>query len=134
MEMRIRFPGGRKVSADFNGLTLLTDQPKAAGGDGGAPTPFELFLASIGACAGIFVLGFCLKRGIASGGIELIETIDWDDAKHRVSRIAIEIVLPDDFPEKYRDGAVNAANLCTVKKHLLNPPAIEVRARGRTTA
>ena len=53
MEMRIRFPGNKKVNADFDGFSLATDQPIEAGGDGSAPAPFDLFLASIGTCAGI---------------------------------------------------------------------------------
>jgi ribosomal protein S12 methylthiotransferase accessory factor len=43
-----------------------------------------------------------------------------------VERISLEIQLPADFPEKYRDSVVRAAELCTVKKHLERPPAIEV--------
>lgn len=131
MEMRIKFPGNKKVAAEFNGFTVLTDQPKEAGGDGLAPGPFELFLASIGACAGVFVQSFCRKRAIPFEGIELIETVDWNDADHRVSKVTLEISLPHDFPEKYKDSVVAAANLCTVKKHLLTPPALLVKARIR---
>ena len=49
MEMKIRFPGNKKVTAEFDGYTVVTDQPKESGGDGSAPAPFELFLASLGA-------------------------------------------------------------------------------------
>jgi ribosomal protein S12 methylthiotransferase accessory factor len=72
MEMRIRFPGNKAVSAQFNGFTVLTDQPKESGGDDSAPAPFDLFLASIATCAGIFVLSFCRKRGLSTAGLELV--------------------------------------------------------------
>jgi ribosomal protein S12 methylthiotransferase accessory factor len=124
--MRIRFPGNKKVSAEFDGFTVLTDQPKDAGGDGAAPAPFDLFLASIGTCAGIFVLSFCRKRNLPTEGLEIVQTMDWDQAKHLVSKIRLEIRVPIGFPEKYRDSLVNAANLCTVKRHLHAPPAFEV--------
>jgi hypothetical protein len=55
MELVIDFPGGAKVDAHFGSYTVKTDQPPAGGGDGSAPTPFGVFLASIGACAGIYV-------------------------------------------------------------------------------
>ncbi|MBI4386676.1 MAG: OsmC family protein [Elusimicrobia bacterium] len=126
MAMRIGFPGNKKVAAEFDGFTVLTDQPKEAGGDGAAPAPFSLFLASIGTCAGIFVLSFCRKRDIPTEGLEIVQTEEWDDTEHRVSKITLEIVLPKNFPEKYRDSLVQTANLCTVKKHLFQPPIFKV--------
>jgi putative redox protein len=129
MEMTIRFPGYKKVSAEFEGFTVLTDQPKDAGGDGAAPAPFDLFLASIGTCAGIFVLSFCQKRAIPTDGIEILQTTERDEAKHLVSKIALEIRIPAGFPEKYRDSLVKAAELCTVKRHLMEPPRFEVTTK-----
>jgi ribosomal protein S12 methylthiotransferase accessory factor len=134
MDIKIRFPGNKKVSAEFDGKTILTDQPKEAGGDGAAPTPFELFLASLGTCAGIFALSFCRKRDIPTQGLELVQHVDWDEESHRVSKVTLDIFLPDGFPEKYRDSLVAAVNLCTVKKHLLQPPALIVRAHSRIAA
>ncbi|MDP3544118.1 MAG: OsmC family protein [Elusimicrobiota bacterium] len=124
--MKIRFAGNKKVTAEFDGFTVTTDQPKEAGGDGSAPAPFELFLASLGACAGIFVLSFCRKRDLPTEGLELTQTAEWDDAAHRVSKITLKIQLPKGFPEKYRDSVISTANLCTVKKHITNPPAFEI--------
>ena len=57
MEMIIDFPGGARVDAHFGQYTVHTDQPPQGGGDGSAPTPFALFLSSMGTCAGIYVLG-----------------------------------------------------------------------------
>lgn len=126
MEMKIRFPGNKKVTAEFDGFTVTTDQPKEAGGDGSAPAPFELFLASLGTCAGIFVLSFCRKRDLPTEGLELTQTAEWDDAAHRVSKIVLKIRLPKGFPEKYRDSVISTANLCTAKKHIINPPEFEI--------
>lgn len=126
MEMTISFPGGKKVAAEFDGRTVLTDQPKEAGGDGAGPAPFELFLASLGTCAGIFVLSFCKKRNLPTEGLSIAQTAHWDDAEHRVSKVSLKIRLPKDFPEKYRDSVISTANLCTVKKHLAKPPEFEI--------
>lgn len=126
MEMKIRFPGNKQVAADFDGFTVLTDQPKDAGGDGAAPAPFDLFLASIGTCAGIFVLSFCRKRGLPTDGLEIVQTMDWNEEKHLVSKITLTIRPPDGFPEKYLDSLAAAAKLCTVKRHLAEPPLFEV--------
>ena len=53
MDMQISFSGGKKVDATYKGFTIKTDQPKDEGGNGTAPEPFSLFLASIGTCTGI---------------------------------------------------------------------------------
>jgi putative redox protein len=122
MDMKIYFPGGKKVNAEYNGFTHQTDQPLAAGGENSAPSPFELFLASLGACAGFYVLSFCLQRGIDPQAIELRQSMERDPRTHLVTLVSIEIILPAAFPEKYRAAVVQAAQLCTVKKHLENPP------------
>ena len=129
MKVKIGFSGGKKVSAQFQGYIVMTDQPLANGGEGIAPAPFDLFLASIGTCAGYFVLAFCEKRGLSTEGIELVQEAQWDEAKHLYSKISLEIRIPKDFPEKYRDSLVNAANLCSVKKHILTSPEFEIKTK-----
>ena len=129
MDMRISLTGNKKVAAEFAGFAVLTDQPREDGGDGSAPSPFQLFLASWGTCAGFFVLSFCQKRGIPTEGIELTQTAQWDEAKHLVTRISLEIRVPGSFPAKYKDSLVSAANLCTVKRHLQAPLDFEIAVK-----
>ncbi len=129
MEIVIDFPGGARVDAHFGPYTLKTDQPPTGGGEGSAPTPFAVFLASIGTCAGIYVLGFCQQRGLPTEGIRLIQRDRRDPLTGMVSEVEIEILLPPDFPEKYRDSLIRAAELCAVKKHLERPPRFSVITR-----
>ena len=58
MSMEISFPGGRKVNSEYKGFTIKTDQSKNDGGDDTAPTPSDLFFASLGACMGLYYLDF----------------------------------------------------------------------------
>jgi len=129
VQMEISFPGGARVDATFEGMVVATDQPPSGGGQGSAPTPFNLFLASIGTCAGIYVLGFCRKRGIPTDGIRLTQSHQADRSSGMISRIEVDVHLPPDFPEAYIEAVVRAADLCAVKKHLADPPHIEVQAR-----
>lgn len=128
MEMRIRFPGGLKVDAAVAGRTVHTDQPEASGGDGTAPSPFDLFVASIGTCAGYYVLAFCRKREIPTEGIELVLHTEAGPGGKGVARIGIEIRLPSSFPERYVDACARASEQCSVKRHLANPPEIVLEA------
>jgi len=129
MEMNIRLPGGLAVEADFNGLTVRTDQPPSVGGEGSAPSPFDLFLASVGTCAGYYALRFCQARGIPTENVMLKVTAEKDPAVRRVTDVMIEIELPPGFPSRYREAIVRATDQCSVKKHLLDPPRVEVVAR-----
>ena len=126
MEMNIRFPQGLSVEASFDGFQVLTDQPKALGGAGAAPSPFDLFLASIGTCAGYYAMRFCQARGLPTHDLVLRLKADRDPDSKRYPRISITIELPPEFPEKYRAAIVNATQRCSVKKHLVEPPEIEI--------
>jgi putative redox protein len=122
MEMIIDFPGGSRVDAHFGNFTIPTDQPPAAS----APTPFAVFLSSIGTCAGIYVLGFCQQRGISTEGIRIVERVYNNPSTHMVDKIDLEIQVPSEFPDKYRDSLIRSAELCAVKKHLENPPKFDI--------
>lgn len=127
-KMDIYFEGNKKVIADYKGFKIITDQPERAGGDGSAPAPFDLFLASLGTCAGIYVKGFCDQRGLSVEGIHLTQETIVDPNTRLVSDLKITIYLPPSFPEKYKDAVINSANLCAVKRHLHNPPRMVVEA------
>ncbi len=127
MEMIVTFPGGARVDAQFGPHTIATDQPAQAGGADSAPAPFALFLASIGTCAGIYVLGFCRQRGLSTDGIRIVQRMERDPRTGLVATVALDIEVPPTFPDKYHDALVRAANQCAVKKHLETPPRFEVR-------
>jgi len=126
MEITVDFPGGLRVDARFGSFTVNTDQPKEDGGDETAPAPFELFLASLATCAGYYVFGFCKNRDIPTEGIRLIQRTEQNEKTHMIERVAIEIQLPGDFPEKYRPAVIRSAEKCLVKRHMENPPVFDI--------
>jgi putative redox protein len=126
MEMVIDFPGGARVDAHFGPYTVPTDQPPMGGGAGSAPTPFAVFLSSIGTCAGIYVLGFCNQRNLPTDGIRIIQRIESNRVTGLVDQIDLEIQVPPSFPEKYYQALVRSAEQCKVKQTLENPPNFNV--------
>jgi ribosomal protein S12 methylthiotransferase accessory factor len=126
MEMEIAFPGGARVDASFGGFVVKTDQPLYGGGENSAPTPFALFLASIGACAGIYVLSFCQQRNIPTENIRIHQRTVSDPANRMIRRINLDIMLPPEFPERYSQALIRSAELCAVKKHMENPPEFKI--------
>lgn len=126
MELIIDFPGGAKVDAHYGPYTVKTDQPPTGGGEGSAPTPFAIFLSSIGTCAGIYVLGFCKQRGLPTEDLRILQRIHNNPVSGMIEKIDLEIQVPPSFPDKYRDSLIRSAELCAVKKHLEHPPSFEV--------
>ena len=120
MEMEIVFPGGLEVDAVMGDLVITTNQ------DGSAPSPFGLFLASMGTCAGIYVLNFCQQRDLPTEGLKIVQRMHTNPITRMVDQVELDIQLPPNFPEKYKDAVVRSAELCAVKKHLENPPTFDV--------
>lgn len=124
--MEITFEGGKVVTAFTHGHKIKTDQPLDNGGGNSAPSPFDLFLASIGTCAGIYVKSFCDKRQIPTEGIKLVQKTVFDAETDLPTNISIDIQVPEGFPDKYLNSLINVAELCKVKKTMLNPPVFDI--------
>ncbi len=124
----VSFPGGKRVTANIGEFEIITDQSIANGGAASAPEPFDLFIASIASCAGIFALGFCQSRDISTNGMNLSMSCERYEKKKQISRMTLHLTLPPNFPEKYRAGITRSMEQCTVKKHMLDPPEFVIEA------
>ena len=129
MEMLIHLGDNLRVEAHYKGFVIHTDQPTTAGGDNSAPGPFDLFLASIGTCAGYYVKAFCHQRGLPAEGISLVQKMHRNPETRMISVIEIDILLPSGFPEKYKESLIKAANACAVKKHIAMAPQFIVTTK-----
>lgn len=122
------------MTAHVHGHKIRTDQTESSGGMNSAPSPFELYLASIGTCAGIYVKSFCDNRNIPAENIKIIQSVVYNKGTGLPENIKLEIKLPADFPEKYKASVVSVAELCKVKKSIINPPSFEIIASTEITA
>jgi ribosomal protein S12 methylthiotransferase accessory factor len=129
MELEMTFPGGVAVETRVGGFAVRTDQPTGDGGDNSAPSPYALFFASIGTCAGFYALRFCQARKLDTSGLTVKMFVDRDAESGKVSTIRIEVGLPPGFPEKYKGAIERAVDSCTVKRTILDPPKFVVHAR-----
>jgi putative redox protein len=123
--------GGKKVDARVGEFIVRTDQAKDEGGDGSAPEPFMYFLASVAACAGIYVVGFCEARGIPTEGIRVVQDHDFDEKTGRLAGVRMRIEVPEGFPEKYHKAVARVAGLCAVKKVIESPPEFSIETVTR---
>ncbi|PIS47303.1 MAG: osmotically inducible protein OsmC [Elusimicrobia bacterium CG08_land_8_20_14_0_20_51_18] len=132
--MEISFPGNQKVNASLNGFEIRTDQPAEGGGEGSAPAPFDLFLASLGTCAGIYAISFFQNRRLNAEGFKMTLDFSWNEEKHLLDKISFTLTLPKDFPEKYIPALKKSVELCTVKRTLAEPPEFETRTTKQSPA
>lgn len=131
-EMFITLDGRRRVTAHVGDHEIHTDQAVQNGGEDSAPTPYELFLASIGACAGVYVQGFCSTRGIDSSSIVIREWPRYDESGTlRAVELAIE--LPANFPPRYQEALVRVVEQCSVKRAIAARPEFQVRISANHT-
>lgn len=119
--MKVEFPGGLKVDARSSRHLIKTDQ------SGSEPSPFELFLASLATCGGIFALSFCNSKGINTEGMDISMNLEMNKQTGMIDKIIYDVKLPEDFPAKYENALIKSIDLCSVKKHMMTPPEFEVK-------
>ena len=127
MELDIDFKGEKKVNAVWEGFTIETDAPKSMGGDGSAPSPTALLLASLGTCAGFYVQFFCQKHDISTDSVKLKVRSENDQQTGLIGKFVIDIQVDRDFPEKYLNAIKSVAESCVVKKNIANNPEFDTR-------
>jgi ribosomal protein S12 methylthiotransferase accessory factor len=128
MEIVVTLPGNKKTLTVIGGFEIATDQSVMGGGDGSAPAPFTLFLASIASCGAVYIAYFCQKRGIPYDKIRLVQRDERDPETHDLKKVSLEVELPPDFPEKYEKALLHVIDLCAVKKAILNAPEFTLQA------
>ena len=124
VSLRMSFPGGRKVMAQVGEHSILTDQPHARGGENEAPSPYRLFLASIGTCVGYYALAFCQSRDISCEGLDVYGEFQTENGT--LVGAELHIRPPVGFPEKYRDAILRSVDRCSVKRSIQAHPDIRI--------
>jgi ribosomal protein S12 methylthiotransferase accessory factor len=128
-DIKVTFPGGKRVDAEYKDFLIKTDQPVYAGGEGTAPQPFDLFLASIATCVGYYVLAFCQNRDIRLDQASVLMRMSRDAQTKMIDKINIEIELPSEFPAKYSHAIIKSVDKCAVKNHMVDPPDFEYEVK-----
>lgn len=115
---KVSFPGSKKVDIAFGHFNVPTDQSKENGGDETAPEPFDLFIASLGACAGIYAKSFCDTRKLSTDKMHLLIDVSFIEGQKQMEQINITLHVNQAFPEKYIKPIIKTMNGCAVKNQL----------------
>ena len=115
---KVTFPGNKKIDVAFNDFIIKTDQAKESGGDETAPEPYDIFIASIGACAGIYAKSFCDVRKLSTNDMHIFIDVLFIEGQKLMEQITITLHVNQGFPEKYIKPIIKSMNGCAVKNQL----------------
>ncbi|MFI1564303.1 OsmC family protein [Streptomyces sp. NPDC020490] len=118
-------------AVDIRGHRLLVDQPVAVGGTDTAPTPTELFAASLATCVAFYAGRYLHRHGLPRAGLRVrTEFTMATDRPARVASLRVVVVPPPELPEQRRDALLAVASHCTVHNTLHHTPAVDIELEG----
>ncbi|WP_327300008.1 OsmC family protein [Streptomyces goshikiensis] len=124
---------GDVYAIDVRGHQLRVDQPLDAGGTDTAPTPTELFVASLATCVAFYAGRYLLRHGLPRTGLSVrTEFAMAADPPARVAAVHVVVTPPPELPEERRAGLLAVASHCTVHTTLRQPPETTVELEPST--
>jgi putative redox protein len=125
--MEVRFSGGEQYQITTRGHQILVDQPGEAGGQDAAPTPTELFVASLASCVAFYAGRYLTRHGYSRDGLAVSASFEMaSDRPARVSTIRLSVRVPDSLPAGRRPALQAVASHCTVHNSLVIGPSISI--------
>ena len=126
-EMDVRFVAGESYEVSVRGHRILVDQPAGAGGLDAAPTPTELFVASLATCVAFYAGRYLTRHGYRRDGLTVSAGFDMaPDRPARVSGIRLTVLAPADLPPGRRSALLAVVSHCTVHNSLASPPSVAI--------
>jgi uncharacterized OsmC-like protein len=133
----VRSDGGDRYTIRIGTHTIRVDQPPEDGGTGTAPTPTELFVASLAACTAHYAGRFLARHGVNARGLEVRCAFTFaTDRPSRVGEVALELIVPPELPPKLHDRLRAVVDHCTVKNSIATAPEmhLQISRAGRPAA
>ena len=126
----VRHVDGDRFAIETRDHVLTVDQPLAAGGDDTAPTPTELFVASLASCVAFYARRYLARHDLPTTGLRVVAAYDMAHRPARVGSVSLEITLPEGVPGDQRDRLLAVASHCTVHNSLITPPQVMIAVSG----
>lgn len=118
--------GGDTFEIDVRGHRIRVDQPEAMGGDDTAPTPTELFVASLASCSAFYARRYLARHDLPVEGLRVETTYVMGSAPSRVSSFDVRVHLPAGVPESRHKPLLAMISRCTVHSTLTHQPEVTI--------
>lgn len=125
--MDVRFVSGEAYAVTVRGHRVVVDQPAEVGGQDSAPTPTELFVASLASCVAFYAGRFLTRHGYSRDGLAVSADYEMaSDRPARVSNIRLMVRVPAGLPPQRWAALRAVASHCTVHNSLADPPPVSI--------
>ena len=125
MRVEVRYKTHLQFQAITRGHEILSDQPLDNGGDDAGMTAPEWFLASLGSCAGFYVVKYLQTRGLDTAGLSIdVSAQKTTDSPARLDDIEIRLSLPIVLDDHQQQGLRKAVDACIVHNTLMHTPKV----------
>lgn len=107
---------------------LVFDQPASVpGGEDRGPSPLDVMVAAVAACAHYFAAAYLHGRGLATDGLTVEVEADKERLPvARIGRLVMHVKLPVGLAERHVAGIERAIKSCPAYGTLLYAPSVEV--------
>jgi putative redox protein len=126
MEIQVEHLGGVQFEIRARQHTIASDQPAENGGFDEGMTPPELFLASLGSCAGFYAAQYLRKHRLATEGTIVRVAADKATDPARLDNLRIDLEIPRELSQQDLEGVEEAVRHCLIHNTLLHPPKISI--------
>ena len=125
--MDVRYVAGETYEVAVRGHRVVVDQPADAGGQDSAPTPTELFVASLATCVAFYAGRYLTRHGYSRDGLAVSAGYGMaSDRPTRVSAINLAVRVPAGLPPERWAALRAVVSHCTVHNSLAVPPSVTI--------
>lgn len=119
--------GGDRFLVQVRGHTVAVDQPVSEGGTDTAPTPTEMFVASLTACVAHYANRYLGRHQLRAEGLQVETRYETATRPARVGLLDVRVTPPPGLPPTHRDRLLAVASHCTVHNTLSQAPEVSIR-------
>jgi len=124
--LRVEHRGGDKFDINIRGHLVRVDQPVKDGGQDTAPTPTELFIASLASCVAFYARRYLSRHDLPTEGLAVEATFAMGAKPARVAGIGMRLIVPEGVPVERLDALLAVATHCTVHNTLTSEPEVTI--------
>ncbi len=117
-QLTVTYKDGIKFEVFSGKHKIIVDLPAEKGGTDEGMAPPELFVASLGACIGVYVVRYCQNAKINAEGCMI--ALDWrlSEDKRSIASVEARIRLPNADPGPRARAVLEAARSCLIHNTL----------------